>query len=156
MKLILPTVALLAGLSACATTGGSDARGWREIDALPQSVVLVDDGPAIREGDIVTYKIAYVWQAGDKDSRRWQVYEAVQSNCTNNLVRLGRRTRWAEDGSVQYQDDSPDWEGIAVGGIADIATKAKCEGKYPENPLVVRGNQDLVATARAWLLEQAD
>ena len=153
IKIILAG-AMLAALSACATTGGEDARGWREIDALLYSVVFVDDGPAIRDGDIVTYDLAYVWQADDSQGRGWQLYDDVQSDCANNLVLLGHRTLRGEDGAVQVDETKTEWEGIAAGGIADIATKAKCEGVYPEDPLVIGPDQDLMSTARAWLREQ--
>lgn len=155
MRNIILACSILAGLSACATTTSSDAaRGWREIDALPRSVVLVDDGPAVRNGDIVTFDMAYVWQVEDSQNRRWQLYDGVQADCTKNIVHLGHRTLWGEDGAVQVDEVAADWEGIASGGVADIATRAKCDGVYPDDPLVIPADKDLIDTARAWLAGQ--
>ncbi len=156
MRNIILAGAILAGLSACATTGG-EASGsqWTEVVRTEGRNMFFIDQP-VREGDLVTFQLSQVFQTNtynvDGVYGRFQLWPRVQVNCENWTVALNRRTRWAEDGSVMKDDDMPTFDEILTDFPADHAAKAACRGEYPDNALKVRGGEtQLVAAARASL-----
>lgn len=122
------------GLVGCATTGAGDpeTQTWRKVTQTAKrfAVFVNEPGPA-RDGDLATFRLAYVYMPGevkheDKEVG-WQEYHAMTVDCAKNTVRVGPRTRYAPDGSVITSDDSQEFGEILWGTAADDAARAKCK-----------------------------
>lgn len=148
---------LAAGLaltSACATFGGGgENQSWRKVNQTANrfAVFVNEPGPP-REGDLVTFKLRYVYMPGevkheDKEVG-WQEYHAMTVDCAKNTVRVGPRTRYASDGSVIVEDDDQTFSEILWGTAADDAAKAKCKNDVWVGDHTFRNDGDWMDAAR--------
>ncbi len=140
--------------SGCATFGdGAETQGWRKVtQTAKRFAVFVNEPGTPREGDLVTFKMRYVYMPGevkheDKEVA-WQEYHAMTVNCAENTVKVGARTRYAPDGSTLAQDDNQTFDDILWGVAADDAARAKCKQDYWIGNVVIPNGPDWMDEAR--------
>jgi hypothetical protein len=140
--------------SACATFGNDPAtQGWRKVtQTAKRFAVFVNEPGAPREGDLVTFRMAYVYMSGEVKHEEkevgWQEYHAMTVNCAANTVKVGARTRYAPDGTVIASDDDQKFGEILWGTAADDAARAKCKQDYWIGNVVIPNGPDWMAEAR--------
>ncbi len=129
-------------LAACGTTntvGGQtvssaeNAPGWRKVTQVEQRTAAYVSQPATRQGDQVTFKLAFVYAPGqimwENKPVAWQIYEAVTIVCAKNEVRLGKRTRYDETGAEMMSDEDPNFASVSYGTVAADAAIAQCKDR---------------------------
>ncbi len=153
--------AMAASLTAgCASMPGGDkeTQSWRMVlQSAKRFAVFVNDPGIEREGDQVTFRLAYVYMPGevkheDKEVA-WQEYHAVTVDCAKNTVKLGSRTRIALDGSVIAQDDNQKFEPINWGTAVDDAARGKCKNDYWAGGVAFKANDRWMDAARKHIAE---
>lgn len=152
-------------LTACGTTGGATggAAGgsggeasnptWRKVTQVEQRTAAYVSQPAMRQGDQVTFKLAFVYAPGqimwENKPVAWQVYEAVTIDCAKNEVRLGKRTRYDEAGAAMMSDEDPNFASVTYGTIAADASVAVCKNKVWVDDFRAPDRSGWLAQARA-------
>lgn len=138
--------AALAGLclSGCATQGAAEGpagptKAWRKIVQVENRfAVFINEPGAARQGDLATFRLAYVYAPGavrfDDQAVGWQEYAAMTVNCVTREVRPGPRVRYAPDGKVLLSDDDQAFGAINPATVAEAAARARCDAPSPSPP----------------------
>ena len=130
-------------LGACATGGAAEGsagassgktaatKTWRKITQVEQRfAVYINEPGAPREGDLVTFRLAYIYAPGEvrynDEVVGWQEYSAMTVNCATQEVKAGPRVRYAPDGKVMLSDDGQDFGPINADTAAADAARVRC------------------------------
>lgn len=129
-------------LSGCATSVASGASGapegqagatktWRKILQVENRfAVFINEPGAPRQGDLVTFRLAYVYAPGEVRYNDqvvdWQEYSAMTLNCATHETKAGPRVRYAPDGKVMLSDDDQEFGPINADTAADAAARVRC------------------------------
>jgi hypothetical protein len=144
---------LLAAGCASSPSGDPETQSWRMVlQQAKRFAVFVNDPGAPKAGDLVTFKLAYVYMPGEVKHEEkevgWQEYHAVTVNCADNTVKLGPRSRYAPDGSVIVSDDNQKFEPINWGTALDDAARGKCKNDYWAGNVTFKANGGWMGAAR--------
>ncbi len=161
--LLLAMTIGLTGLSGCASTGGSTALdrtavSWRKITQVENRfAVFINEPGAPREGDLVTFRLAYIYAPGEVRFNDkvvgWQEYTAMTVNCVTHELRPGPRIRYAPDGSVMLSDDNQEFGEINPSTAADDAARVRCAGETSANAVRIANGPKWMDVARKHLAE---
>jgi hypothetical protein len=134
--LALATAVLAIGLDGCATPGAPEGpagatRTWRKITQVENRfAVFINEPGAARGGDLVTFRLVYIYAPGEVRFNDqivgWQEYSAMTINCVTQEVKAGPRVRYAPDGKVMLSDDSQDFGPINADTAAADAARTRC------------------------------
>ena len=170
----LALLALAAGvlaLGACATSGGGPGKGgatasWRKVTQVEHRfAVFIDEPGAPRQGDLVTFRLAYIYAPGevfwkanpDEEGRgkevEWQEYTAMTVNCATHEMKPGPRVRYAPGGAVLLSDDSQDFGEIVAATAAEDAARVWCAAAPAPAADPIRNGPKWLDAARRHLAE---
>ncbi|MEP7211087.1 MAG: hypothetical protein ABI740_09645 [Alphaproteobacteria bacterium] len=123
-------------LGGCATSGApagqaGATKAWRQILQVENRfVVFINEPGATRQGDLVTFRLAYVYAPGEVRFNEqvvgWQEYSAMTINCATHETKAGPRVRYAPDGKVMLSDDDQEFGPINADTAADAAARVRC------------------------------
>lgn len=137
--LALATAAAGLCLGGCATGGAhktsesasAATKSWRKITQVENRfAVFINEPGAARQGDLVTFRLTYVYAPGEvrynDEVVGWQEYTAMQINCSANEMKPGPRIRYAPDGKIMLSDDNQDFGPINDETAAADAARVRC------------------------------
>lgn len=127
------------GVSACTTTTsftpppGGKTVSWREVTRVENRfAVFINEPGEPKEGDLVTFRLAYVYAPGEVRYEDkvvgWQEYASMTINCMTGQMRPGPRVRYAPDGKVMFSDDVEEFTDIVSATAAEDAALVRCGG----------------------------
>ena len=127
---------LALGLGACASQNASAAavgatKTWRKITQVENRfAVFINEPGAGRVGDLVTFRLVYIYAPGEVRFNDqvvgWQEYSAMTINCATQEMKPGPRLRYAPDGKVMLSDDVQDFGPINPDTAAADAARVRC------------------------------
>lgn len=153
----------LVGLAGCASTGLSTASdrtavAWRKITQVDNRfAVFINEPGTPREGDLVTFRLAYIYAPGEVRFNDkvvgWQEYSAMTVNCATHELRPGPRVRYASDGSVMLSDDNQEFGEINPSTSADAAARVRCASETTADAVRIPDSPKWMDAARKHLAE---
>jgi hypothetical protein len=122
-------------LSGCATQAANGPAGatkaWRKITQVEQRfAVFINEPGAARQGDLVTFRLVYIYAPGEVRFNNqvvgWQEYSTMTVNCATQEMKAGPRVRYAPDGKVMLSDDDQEFGPINADTAAADAARVRC------------------------------
>lgn len=128
------------------------APNWRKIIQQEKRFAVYISEPAVREGELAHFRMAYVYMPQEvflngREVAR-QEYSHVTINCAEDKVKMGQRTRYAPDGTAFGQDEDQTFAWI-IGGAVVRAKDVYCNNKPWEGMEVVPGGAGWIERERA-------
>lgn len=128
------------------------APNWRKIIQQDKRFAVYISEPAVREGDLAHFRMAYVYMPGEvfHEGREvaWQEYSYATIDCPGDKVKMGPRTRYAPDGAAFGQDDNQEFAWI-LGGAVVRSKDVYCNNKPWAGMSVVPGGEGWIERERA-------
>ncbi|MFN7056927.1 hypothetical protein [Hyphomonas sp.] len=131
---------------------------WRRIIQTEQRFSVYISEPAVREGDIVRFRMVYVYQPGAVSlygrEVAWQEYDDVRLDCAAERVVMGNRTRYAVNGEA-FGQDADNTSAQIIGHAVFRSQDVHCKAKPWTGMNLVSGGPGWIARARAAILEDS-
>jgi hypothetical protein len=134
LALAAPIFALVLGgcASQNAPQGPAGAtKTWRKITQVENRfAVFINEPGASRQGDLVTFRLIYIYAPGEVRFNDqvvgWQEYSAMTINCATQEMKAGPRLRYSPDGKVMLSDDTQEFGPINADTAAADAARVRC------------------------------
>lgn len=124
---------------------------WRKIIQQDERFAVFIAQPAVREGDLAYFRMAYVYRPDEVsfDGRyvAWQEYPYATLNCARDSVKMGQRTRYDFEGNAFGQDEDTGFYPI-IGHAVARARDVICKNEPWQGMEVVPGGKGWIERER--------